>query len=363
MGALHDLTSTPHGVMVIDLFGLTEAEARDRFPLIYQHVADTVKPERDQNNRDSYRRNWWVHGEPRRDLRPALAGLSRYIVTVETMKHRIFQFLDGDTLPDNKLLAIGTECNAHLAILSSSQHVNWSHATGSWLGVGNDSVYVKSRCFDPFPFPDMTDTQRATLRDLGEQLDAHRKARQAEHPRLTLTNMYNVLEKLRAGDVIEGRDKEIYDQGLIGILRDLHDRIDAAVAEAYGWPADLSDEEILQRLVDLNHERAAEEARGHIRWLRPEYQNPEGKAAEAARTSGKLDLAETAAPVDREAWPKTLPAQIAAVRDALEEMGEASPEQIARRFKRARTASVQPLLDSLTALGEAHLTEEGRYAA
>lgn len=64
-------------------------------------------------------------------------------------------------------------------------------------------------------------------------LDAHRKAQQAAHPRLTLTAIYNVLEKLRAGERIEGRDRETYDAGLIGILRDIHDRIDAAVAEAY----------------------------------------------------------------------------------------------------------------------------------
>jgi hypothetical protein len=56
------------------------------------------------------------------------------------------------------------------------------------------------------------------------------------------------------------------------ILRELHDRIDALVAQAYGWPSDLSDEEILARLVTLNAERAAEEKRGLMRWLRPEYQ-------------------------------------------------------------------------------------------
>jgi len=59
----------------------------------------------------------------------------------------------------------------------------------------------------------------------------------------------------------DGKDKNISEQGLIGILRDLHDQIDTAVADAYGWPADLSDEDILFRLVALNKERADEEAR------------------------------------------------------------------------------------------------------
>ena len=175
--------------------------------------------------------------------------------------------------------------------------------------------------------------------------------------------MYNVLEKLRAGERIEGPDKDIYDQGLIGILKDLHDQIDRAVAEAYGWPLDLSDEEILQKLVDLNHERAAEEARGKIRWLRPEYQNPEGRQTAARAETEDLNLAEAQAKTTKQPWPQTLPDQIAAVRDALQELGEANAEQVARRFKRAQVKRVQPLLESLAALGDAREIAEGRYAA
>ncbi|WP_375573308.1 DNA methyltransferase [Seohaeicola saemankumensis] len=356
-----DLTATPRGVMVIDLFGLTEAEVRSRFPTVYQHVLDKVKPERDQNNRESYKRNWWVHGEPRKDLRPALMGLPRFIATVETAKYRTFQFLDAQILSDNKLIVLCLDHGEDFAVLSSKLHEIWSLSAGSWLGVGNDPVYAKSRCFDPFPFPDPTEAQKARLRSLGEQLDAHRKAQQATHPKLTLTAMYNVLEKLRAGERIEGKDKAVYDQGLIGILRDLHDQIDAAVAEAYGWPADLSDDDILHRLVDLNRERAAEEARGLIRWLRPAYQNRAGLAAITKGEQRAMDLG----PKDSTAktpWPKSLPEQIAAVRGALSELGTATPEQVARQFQRGQARSVQPLLESLTALGQARTIEGGRFA-
>ena len=175
-----------------------------------------------------------------------------------------------------------------------------------------------------------------------------------------ITPLYNVLEKLRAGETIEGKDREIYDQGLIGILKNLHDQIDAAVAEAYGWPVDLSDEDVLFRLVALNKERAEEEVRGHIRWLRPDYQNPTG-AQTANGKQTELDVGPSSK-IEKAPWPKALPDQIAAVREALSEMGEATPEQIARRFMRARTTVVQPLLDSLTALGQAKRVEEGRYA-
>ena len=353
-----DLTATPRGVMVIDLFGLPEAEVKARFPAIYQHVLDNVKPERDQNNRETYRRNWWIHGEPRKDMRPALSGLTRYIATVETTKHRVFQFLDAAILPDNMLIAVGLDHAAMLSVLSSRAHVVWALGIGGTLE--DRPRYNKSVCFDPFPFPDVIEGQRNHLRRLGEELDAHRKAQQATHPKLTLTQMYNVLEKLRAGERIEGKDRDIYDQGLIGILRDIHDQIDAAVADAYGWPVDLSDEDILFRLVELNRERSEEEARGLIRWLRPEYQNPTGAKTQAK--DGKLDLGDTPTEAkDKPAWPKTMPEQVAAVRDALADMGQGTPEQIARSFKRGRAASVQPLLDSMTALGLAACTDAGVY--
>jgi len=307
-----DLTSTPRGVMVIDLFGLGADDVRQRFPEVYQHVLQTVKPERDANRRDTYRLNWWIFGEPRRELRPALTGLSRYIATVETATHRVFQFLDAAILPDNKLLVIATEDAFDLGVFSSRTHVVWALRAGGWLGQGNDPVYVKSRCFDPFPFPECPGALKAKIRAVAEELDAHRKARQAEHPKLTLTQMYNVLEKLRASPsprasptsppapsargegrgegrpasspLLSPEEEDIKQKGLVLILKELHDRLDALAFEAYGWPADLADEQILERQVALNKERALKEKMGDIKWLRPDYQIPRfGSDAERAR--------------------------------------------------------------------------------
>ena len=92
---------------------------------------------------------------------------------------------------------------------------------------------------------------------------------------LLLTEMYNVLEKLRAGEALNAKEKQIHDAGLVSVLRQLHDDLDAAVFAAYGWPPTLTDAEILERVVALNAERAKEEASGLVRWLRPDYQNPE----------------------------------------------------------------------------------------
>jgi hypothetical protein len=135
-------------------------------------------------------------------------------------------------------------------------------------------VYVKSQCFDPFPFPDATPEQRATIAELAEELDATRKAALAEVPGLTMTEIYNLRAKLQSGEKLSRADEERALAARAGIVHRLHEQIDAAVADAYGWPADLSPSEIVTRLVALNAERAKEEAEGNIRWLRPDYQIP-----------------------------------------------------------------------------------------
>lgn len=356
-----DLTQAGRGVMVIDLLGLSEDELREQFPAVYQHLLDKVKPVRDQNMRPAFAKRWWIFGEPRKGIRPALDSLPRYIATVETTKHRVFQFLPVAILPDHMLIAIGLDDAAALAVLSSRVHVVWALAAGGRLGYGNDPRYNKSRCFDPFPFPDLTPAQTARLRSLGEQLDAHRKAQQAAHPKLTLTAMYNVLEKLRAGERIEGKDREVYDQGLVGILKKLHDDIDAEVAAAYGWPVDLPENDLLQRLVDLNHARAREEDQGLVRWLRPEYQNPAGRAVAARGDQVEMDVGRSDTAV-REPWPRDLTGQMQALRSALEAIGPARPEAIARRFRNARAATVEGLLETLAAVSSARRLDDGRFA-
>jgi hypothetical protein len=267
-----DLLQNARGVMIIDLFRLTESEARRRFPEAYQHVLQRVKPERDANRRATYRDNWWIFGEPRRELRPALANLPRYIVTVETAKHRIFQFLDESILPDNKLVAIGSSDPFHLGVLSSRIHRRWALAVGAKLE--DRPVYAKAECFDPFPFPDPAPEQRARIAPLAEELDSTRKAALAEVPRLTMTELYNLRERIAAGEALAGEAQARATAARAYIVHQLHEEIDRAVAEAYGWPADLAPSEIVARLVALNAERRAEEAAGHVRWLRPEYQEP-----------------------------------------------------------------------------------------
>ena len=357
-----DLTDRPRGVLVIDLFGLNASEVLQQYPTVYQHLLETVKPERDQNNRASYRDNWWIFGEARGSFRPALHGLPRYIATVETAKHRTFQFLDADILPDNKLIAIALDDAFYLGVLSSHIHHVWAVGTGSTLE--SRPVYVKTKGFDPFPFPDATPAQQARIRELAETLDAHRKRQQAQHPTLTLTSLYNVVEKLRAGEALTAKEQAVNQQGLVSVLLALHHDLDAAVAAAYGWPAGLPEAELLARLVQLNHARAAEEAAGTVRYLRPAYQAP-GQQQSALPLGAPATAAAVGVPTVPQPWPPDLAQQMQAVRAVVAQAGAPlTPAQVAARFKKAKPVQVQPLLATLTALSLLrHLAAEGTYAA
>jgi len=362
-----DLQQRSRGLMIIDLFGLTENDVRKQFGAVWQHLHATVKPQRDAvagNGPDAaqYAREWWLFGKTRPELRAALVGLARYITTVETAKHRVFTFLPAEVMPDNKLIVIATDDAFHLGVLQSRQHVAWMLAQGNWLGVGNDPVYAKTQAFDPFPFPDATQALRARVASIAEELDAHRKARMAAYPHLTLTRLYNVLAAMRAGDPLTPQERDIHDAGQVSILRDLHDRLDAAVADAYGWARDMDDADVVAAVVALNKERIAEEAAGKVRWLRPSFQAPAETARAAQQTTLITDDIIIPGGIEQR-WPKEEPAQFVALRTALR-TGPLAPGDIARRFKGAPRGDRLPkMLQTLVALGQARAIEGGRFTA
>ncbi|MBP6270294.1 MAG: class I SAM-dependent DNA methyltransferase [Rhizobacter sp.] len=410
-----DLTQRSRGVHVIDMYGLNEDEVRRQYPASYQRLYERVKPERDVSNDKTLREQWWLFRRTNIQLRSAIAGLSRYIGTTETAKHRLFSFISGSVTPDQKIRVVGSDSALLLGVLSSSVHVEWSLATGGWLGVGNDPVYNNTRCFEPFPFPSddtgLTPALTERISQLAEQLDAHRKARQAAFEAVTLTGIYNVLDKLRRGEPLNAKDKSLHEQGLVSVLRTLHDDLDAAVLQAYGW-SDLGavpwadeaaraawTEALLERLVALNAKRAAEEAGtlpgsppgGTVRWLRPEFQDPARRMAGAsvapqpeqtgldgvesqAEAAARADLAETevveapaegdaggaaapqAAATTTQPWPPTLPEQVRAVAQLL----SASPAPLPLAAIEASFKGKGPwkkglprILDTLEAVGRA----------
>lgn len=378
---------------VIDVYELTKNELSSKAPTIYQHLLDKVKPERDQNRRKASRENWWRFGEPRKLLREFIQGLDHSLITIETARHRFFLNLPTEIVADNKLIRFGLSGNEALSVLSSRHHVIWSISKGSWMGAGNDPVYAKTETFDPYPFPTcLTDSSNPDtlkrLADLGEQLDVHRKTVIEQHDFLTMTGIYNVLERVREleagiGDPISPAEKSVYDAALIGILKEIHDDIDCATLEAYGWsdlaPAlvgkvgatlpsphkspeqEAAEEELLARLVALNIERREEEQAGHVRWLRPDYQ---------IRKLGHKVKAETkdmdVAPVlvdDAPAWPKDGLDQIKVVRELLARsdapvLSDAVSGSFKGRNTSKRKTRVLDVLETLVATGIVRKTED-----
>ncbi|MEW6497159.1 MAG: DNA methyltransferase, partial [Cyanobacteriota bacterium] len=327
-----DLMQRSRHVKIIDLFGRHIEEVKQFYPKAYQWVLERVKPDRDANNNTNLRQKWWLFSRTKPQLRKALEEISRYIVTVETSKHRVFTFLDTSFLADNMLVVTALDDAYFLGVLSSRVHITWALAAGGTLE--DRPRYNKTRCFDPFPFPDPTPVQKQKIRDLGDRLDTHRKQVQTQHPDVTITGMYNLLEKLRAGEPFTDKDRDYNNKALVSTLKQIHDELDIAVLDAYGWPHDISDEEILERLVALNAERAEEERNGLIRWLRPEYQAPDEVRTQPIIPGVIEPEEEKVAPAVQKTLPKNPKEQLAAIRDLLlSSGGEWTVEQIAAQFK------------------------------
>ena len=394
-----DLTQRTRNLMALDFYGLQKEELREKYPEAYQHLLDNVKPERDENKRRSYRKNWWLFAEARPGMRAAINGLTRYIGTTETARHRTFRMLENPIAPDQKLRVIASEDFVTLSLLNSRIHVCFAIAAGARQGVGNDPVYNNSVTFDPFPFPALlTDPDpdapaRASLerlRDLGTRLERLRDDRLAADRKLTLTGLYNRLERRRAalhgGDPLTDDERDDHSRHHVPVLQEIHDDIDRATLHAYGWddlapalvgrpgatmPVDgkASDQEaaedaLLSRLVDLNRERRAEEAAGHVRWLRPAYQIPKLRGRVPEGRTGTLPLAAAAVAVAPRPWPDDPLDQIAALRAALTEADAyVDAETLARAFQGRLTPKrrdrVARILGTLADHGMARAAADG----
>jgi type II restriction/modification system DNA methylase subunit YeeA len=275
-----DVARRPSDTWIID-FGwtMTENEAA-YYAAPFAHAFATVKPVREQNNRETYRRFWWRHVEPRPGMASRLNRLDRFVVTPTVAKHRLFAWMRKPTLPDHQLITIAREDDTAFGILHSRPHELWSLRMGTSLE--DRPRYTPTTTFETFPFPENLTPNRpaasyaddphaqaiaAAARDLVEKRDLwlnppdlidrvpevvpgypdriipkNPKAAAVLKSR-TLTNLYNT----------RGTPEGAW-------LDALHRRLDEAVAAAYGWPADLSDDEILTRLLALNHARAGKAA-------------------------------------------------------------------------------------------------------
>ena len=244
-----DVTGRNRGKWIID-FGPTMAESEAaQYERPFEHVRQQVFPRRANLRRTNHRINWWRHAESRPGMRAAMSGLSRYAVTPRHSKHRVFTWEPIGVLPDSALVAFARANDYFFGVLQSRVHELWSRATGTQVReVESGFRYTPQSCFDTFPFPwrsgkEQSDDPRVqaiavAAKELVEKRDAWLNppgASAAELNKRTLTNLYNQQPQW---------------------LEDAHHALDKAVLAAYGWPEDLSDTEILERLLALNRERA-----------------------------------------------------------------------------------------------------------
>jgi hypothetical protein len=212
----------------------------------FAYVEKHVKPIRDVVRRESHKRRWWLFGDARPGLRQVIGDLGRYIVTPMVAKHRLFAWVEANVIPENLVVAIARDDDYFLGVLHAKPHELWSLRLGTSLE--DRPRYTPTTTFETYPFPwppghEPQDDPRvqaiaAAAKALVEWRDAWLNPPglpEAKLKKRTLTNLYNQ------------RPPE---------LAALHDALDAAVFAAYGWPAQLSDEEILERLLALNLERA-----------------------------------------------------------------------------------------------------------
>ena len=265
-----DITRRPSGKWIVDFGWEMSREEAAFYEAPFQYVRENVYPVRQHNRRDSYRVNWWRHVEPRQGMWKALDGLSRYIATPRVAKHRLFVWCDVRLCPDSAVIAIARDDDTTFGILHSRFHEVWSLRLGTWLGKGNDPRYTPTTTFETFPFPEglspdipaseyasdphaiaIAEAARwlAELRDRWlnppewvEWIDepvpgypkrqvARNEAAAQELKKRTLTNLYNARPQW---------------------LVDAHAALDAAVAAAYGWNSDVSEDEALRKLLNMN---------------------------------------------------------------------------------------------------------------
>ena len=237
-----DITSRSRDMWIID-FGLNMSiEEAALYEAPFSYVEKHVQPTRAANRRAAYAERWWLHVEPRSGMRARLAGLNRYIATPRVTKHRLFAWLPAAVLADSATIVLAREDDYMFGVLHSRAHELWARGMGTQLReVESGFRYTPTTTFETFPLPRPKPAQAASIAEAAAELDRLRigwlnppGVDAQELKKRTLTLLYN-------------QDP--------AWLRQAHERLDHAVLDAFGFPADISDDDLLSRLLDLNFSR------------------------------------------------------------------------------------------------------------
>lgn len=218
---------------IIDL-GFMGLEEAMRFPAALEFVRTHVKPERDRNRDEGFRRYWWRFGRPRGEMRDALAPLSRFIAGNRIGKRFLFCWADSTVCPSDLTVVFAFDDDYSMGILTSSTHGAWAMSESSTLE--DRPRYTPTSCFETFPWPQPDEGPRKEIGDISRRLIERRQAICVEN-NFGLTELYNQVD--------EGAWQEV---------AALHRELDVAVVRAYGWPAQSASDplELKSRLAELH---------------------------------------------------------------------------------------------------------------
>ena len=272
-----DIMRRPFDRWIVDFYGLDEHRAA-MYEQPFEYLSSTVRSSGLRKREMRTQEMWWLFQRPRPEMRKALNGLSRYIATPRMGTHRLFAWLPRLTVPDCQLFVIAREDDASFGILHSRFHETWTLRQCSWEGVGNDPRYTATTTFETFPFPEgltpnipaenyASDPHAVSIADAARRLNQLRE------------NWLNPPELVRREpEVVPGfpdrllpidakAAAELKKRTLTSLynhrpawLEQAHRRLDEAVAAAYGWPAEIGEEEALKKLLELNLERSSNQS-------------------------------------------------------------------------------------------------------
>jgi type II restriction/modification system DNA methylase subunit YeeA len=243
-----DITRRPRNMWIID-FGEMPLEEACLFEAPFEYLKKNIKPIRERNRDYQRKTYWWRLGRSGCDLKEAAKNKKRAIVTPRVSKHRLFIWASHDLLPDSATVAIARDDDYFFGVLHSKPHELWARGMGTQLReVESGFRYTPTTTFETFPFPwspgkePKNDPRVKAIAKAARELVEERDnwlnppdAPDSELKKRTLTNLYN--------------ERPTW-------LELAHKRLDDAVLDAYGWQPDLSEDEILARLLELNLKRA-----------------------------------------------------------------------------------------------------------
>ena len=236
-----DITQRTRGAYTID-FGTMGIDEACQYEMPFEHVKQYVYPKRLEKSQEPHRKRWWQYARPRPNLREATKGLQRYIVKPRVSKHSLFVWVDVETLCNDSNDVFARDDDYAFGVLHSRVHEVWALNMGTQLETR--PRYTPTTCFETFPFPKPSEPQQEAIADAAKNLNKLREGWLNPPGLLGSPTEESAPSPTSTTPAPPGSSIA-------------HQRLDQAVLDAYGWPHDLTDAAILERLLVLNLERGS----------------------------------------------------------------------------------------------------------